>query len=292
MKHSSIVLINLILIPLIFALKINVYFICAIAIIFNTAMHFMQRMKSKDIKTLFDGKEFEVFNFTINLWFAIFSYKICGDNIIYFALCFILFDVIFILYNKIENIFITSRIIKYNLIDQYRRFNKYIRHDFKDFIIDDISESIKEYKENLEKEQERLSEEHVDIKQLNMDNYVKVFNKLHDYPYSTNPVPNEKYEKILKKVDFLDKQIKMQEKLLDCVNITRFEIYTDELITFMNSCIKLDLEKNNDYMDKMNNILETYERYLDGLLENIEGQLKMDIDVNYQVLANLMEREK
>ena len=79
---------------------------------------------------------------------------------------------------------------------------------------------------------------------------------------------------------------------MDCVNITRFEIYTDELITFMNSCIKLDLEKNNDYMDKMNNILETYERYLDGLLENIEGQLKMDIDVNYQVLANLMEREK
>lgn len=299
MKYKNMTILNFIIFILSFFLKDNFYFVFAIAIIINIAVYIFartQKEKASDdsitenpaIANLFDERNINLFSIYMNLWWAIFSYKICNGNILYFALLFILFDVLFTLINKIDAFFAAKYIIRQGLVSDFEsiRFPTYQELYDEAYVIIGKQE-IKEQKKKEQEEKVLTS-----LRDNNKDKFEKIVKKLKSYPYDTNPVPDEKFEQIIDKIDFLTEQVKLQEKLIDTINISRLEIYTDELILFLNSCIKIDLDENENYMDKMQKVLETYERYLDGLLQTIEGQLKMEIDVNYKVLTNLLEREK
>lgn len=303
MKYKNMIVLNLILFILSFILKESFYFIFLASIFINIVIYIFVRTQGKEVKweddenfsiilNLFSIKTIKLFTFFMNLWWAAFSYKICKGNILYFALCFILFDVLFIAFNKIDSFLSAKYILKQDLVKSFKKAVKpkdaasnYAIFDGADSIISKQEKILKEKQESEEKTLTSLHEKY-------MSDFSEISKKLKEYPYDSNPVPDEMYEAVLDKFNFLEQQIKLQDKLIDSINVSRLSLYTNELILFLDSCIKIDLDNNDTYKEKMENILQTYEHYLDSLLQMIESQLKMEIDVNYKVLSNLLEREK
>ena len=304
MKYKNMIVLNLILFILSFVLKGSFYFIFLASIFINIVIYIFVRTQGKEVQSntadenfltivnLFSIKTIKLFTFFMNLWWAAFSYKICNGNILYFALCFILFDALFIAFNKVDSFLSAKYILKQDLVKAFKKAkepkgagNEYTIYEGAASIISKQEKILKEKQESEEKALTSLHEKY-------MNDFSEISEKLKKYPYDSNPVPDEMYEAVLNKFNFLEEQIKLQDKLIDSINVSRLSLYTNELILFLDSCVKIDLDSNDAYKEKMENILQTYEHYLDSLLQMIESQLKMEIDVNYKVLSNLLEREK
>jgi len=257
-------------------------FIIADFILFYTFRFGFGKNSCHERSVFFDRSLITSFIIMINVWFTILSAKFCKSNFIAYAICFIAFDILFILLDKLEVKLAANFFVRSDYTE--RSVESFLEDNFKKVFAYNI---FKRYKKTLEE-----IERNKTVEVTKKDRFAAIIKQLSDYPYDENPVPDKEYKDVLQEIKLLTSQINEQERLLDYINIGRFELYSNEFITFLDSSIKIDLDKNPEYMSKIQKAIKTYKNYIDDILKEIESKLKMEIDVNYKVLNNLIERKE
>lgn len=219
------------------------------------------------VKILFFKDLKIIFYFFINIYVLIFFYALIGlekslKNFVFYVFCTLLTNIVFIFIEKTDaNLFVKYKDINtLNLIYNFTKVSTYKTKSVKLFV--------EKASEKIEKDFKKP------IKNGKLAFYFKVTNLIEAYPYDTNPILEEKYENILDKIHDLNRLVETDNSKLNLLNISQFETCTNLFLSF------LDNNRKNSSKEKVLDILNEYEKYIDNIINNLNNNLDIIINMD------------
>jgi len=256
--------------------------------------------RNKNIENFIHNGLVKNFNLLNNIYIPLAIY-FETKNIILLAICYIVYDAISIFIEKaIAYTFVAKIKTKERLIDlkdyyekcqrMYKKLTNYDKCIYNITVekIKKITEKEKEI-DYLKESQETLADNKISVE---YEIFESICTKLQNYPYDKNAVPDAEYEILLNKLLKIKELIDKNKEYISIINVTTLETYVDTFIDVLNTFIDIDLEKNNEYKEKLINTVNEFTIYLDKILQKIEEENKSKIDVTCNVLLENIKNEK
>lgn len=270
-------------------LKLNLTFVYLGLIGVNSIIYYTCYKTSECLIKVSCRKSFDFVN---NALVPLVITSIFGFNLVYLAIGFVLYDVLSIGFEVMaEKILLKHYSKDLESLEEFEKLLKRAKN------LDDETQEIRDNTlvrcqkaiESLKNEQEDVEGALLKRNTSFNDLYVETVRLLKEYPYDKNAVPDEVYEEIIALVEELSKVILAHPEVLSAMNVASFNTYTKELLKWFDSVVEIDVENNEEYSRKMDNILGTYKDYILRLINKYDEEQIADIDVTYNVLMRNFE---